>query len=102
MTGESPSGSEGETGEVRARARMYCRAPHARSGMGQSGSTPFACPNCGAQYEIVRVEKDTVVAGEQVTCRRCGGPLSGRDGRFILKYFLVDHRGALPKVRRRA
>jgi hypothetical protein len=27
----------------------------------------------------------------QLECRRCGGPLHGRDGRFILKYFLMDH-----------
>jgi predicted RNA-binding Zn-ribbon protein involved in translation (DUF1610 family) len=71
-------------------------------GMGTSTSTPFACPNCGAQYEVVRVETDTVVVGEQITCRRCGGPLHAREGRYILKYFLVDHRGALPKVRRRS
>jgi hypothetical protein len=28
----------------------------------------------------------------EITCRSCGGPLQGRDGRFLLKYFLVDKR----------
>ena len=25
-----------------------------------------------------------------IECYHCGGPLNGREGRFILKYFLVD------------
>jgi hypothetical protein len=28
----------------------------------------------------------------EITCRSCGGPLQGREGRFLLKYFLVDKR----------
>jgi predicted RNA-binding Zn-ribbon protein involved in translation (DUF1610 family) len=55
-----------------------------------AGVTPFECPNCGAQYKIVRVETDGAVPEGQLTCRTCGGPLHGREGRFILKYFLVD------------
>jgi hypothetical protein len=69
--------------------------------MGESASTPFACPNCDARYEVVRVEANTAGGGEQLTCRRCGAPLNGREGRFILKYFLVDRRGAAPKLVRR-
>jgi hypothetical protein len=38
----------------------------------------------------VRVEAESVSANQQLVCRKCGGPLHGRDGRFILKYFLVD------------
>ena len=51
--------------------------------------TPFACPNCGAQYKLVRVETNEILPDRQLTCRRCGGPLR-REGKFILKYFLVD------------
>jgi predicted RNA-binding Zn-ribbon protein involved in translation (DUF1610 family) len=49
----------------------------------------FLCPNCGAVYELVRVEAETVTADRELTCLACGGPLQGREGRFALKYFLL-------------
>ena len=54
-----------------------------------TGTTPFECPNCGAQYKLVRLETETALADHKITCRKCGGPLAGTEGRFILKYFLV-------------
>jgi hypothetical protein len=60
------------------------------STMSVNGVTPFDCPNCGAQYKLVRVETETALPDEQLTCRRCDGPLHGREGKVILKYFLVD------------
>jgi len=53
-------------------------------------ATPFDCPNCGAQYKLVRVETNETLPDQQLACRKCGGPLQGRQGRFVLKYFLVD------------
>jgi hypothetical protein len=50
----------------------------------------FDCPNCGARYKLVRVEAEMTGADTPVACRCCGAPLEGRDGRHILKYFLVD------------
>jgi DNA-directed RNA polymerase subunit RPC12/RpoP len=50
----------------------------------------FDCPHCGAQYKLVRLEAESVVADRQIACRRCGGPLESHDARHILKYFLVD------------
>jgi predicted nucleic acid-binding Zn ribbon protein len=44
----------------------------------------FDCPNCGAEYKVVRAEGDPP-PDRQIECRRCGGPLQGRDGKFILK-----------------
>jgi len=60
--------------------------------MGRSSSeaTQFVCPTCGAAYKVVRVEAASLEADRPITCRRCGGPLNGREGRFILKYFLTD------------
>ena len=58
--------------------------------MSVAGVTPFACPNCGAQYKLVRVETDEALPDQQLSCRNCGGPLHGREGKFVLKYFLVD------------
>jgi ribosomal protein L34E len=36
------------------------------------------------------VETNKTLPDQQLTCRNCGGPLHGREGKFVLKYFLVD------------
>ena len=58
--------------------------------MSSAGTSAFECPTCSAQYKVVRVKAESVSANQQLVCRKCGGPLHGRDGRFIVKYFLVD------------
>jgi hypothetical protein len=50
----------------------------------------FDCPNSNAQYKLVRAEADPVATYRQIECYHCGGPLKGREGQLILKYFLVD------------
>jgi hypothetical protein len=55
-----------------------------------TAATRFECPACGAIYALVRVEVDAVKSTDQLACRSCGGPLDSYDGRFILKYFLID------------
>ncbi len=55
-------------------------------------SPSFKCPNCGTLYEVVRVEA-AAAHDSEITCRACGGPLRGREGEFILKYFLVARPG---------
>ena len=48
-------------------------------------------PNCGAKYEVVRVEAPQArTTDREITCISCGGPLFGREGPFLLKYFLVS------------
>jgi predicted RNA-binding Zn-ribbon protein involved in translation (DUF1610 family) len=54
-----------------------------------TSTTPFECPNCGAQYKLVRVETETALPEQKIACRKCGGPLPATEGPFILKYFLV-------------
>jgi predicted Zn finger-like uncharacterized protein len=49
----------------------------------------FTCPNCKALYEVVEVEAGPETADREVTCQVCGGPLTGREGKFVLKYFLL-------------
>ena len=46
----------------------------------------FHCPNCEAEYKVVRVEAPPTHDG-QVICLSCGGPLQNREGKFVLKYF---------------
>jgi hypothetical protein len=57
-----------------------------------SKPTPFECPHCKAKYDVVRMEAPGVEADTQVSCISCGGPLPGREGPFLLKYFLVSRR----------
>jgi hypothetical protein len=50
---------------------------------------PFTCPNCKALYEVVKVEAGPETADGEITCQVCGGPLTAREGKFVLKYFLL-------------
>jgi predicted RNA-binding Zn-ribbon protein involved in translation (DUF1610 family) len=49
----------------------------------------FDCSQCGARYVIIRVEVPSA-GNEQVACVKCGANLPARDGRFALKYFLME------------
>jgi hypothetical protein len=60
-------------------------------------ATRFDCPNCDAEYKLVRAEAGPP-PDRQIVCRRCGSPLQGREGNFILKYFLVDR----PRIQAKA
>jgi hypothetical protein len=59
---------------------------------------PFTCPRCQALYQVVKVEAGPESDNREITCRACGGPLVGREGKFVLKYFLL--RKAIPSRRR--
>ena len=57
---------------------------------------------CKASYQVVKMEAPPAMNERQLTCLRCGGPLNGREGRFVLKYFFTDRFGnvkPLPKRR---
>jgi hypothetical protein len=62
---------------------------------------PFACPSCAARYKLVRVEAAADRTDPEITCRSCGGPLQAREGRYALKYFLVDRPRAQARKGRR-
>ena len=49
----------------------------------------FKCPHCTTRYHVVQVEADPSTEVE-IDCLVCDQPLPSRDGRFILKYFLLD------------
>jgi transcription elongation factor Elf1 len=67
--------------------------------MAEPEETRFNCPNCNAQYKVVRVEAPALANVEEITCVICSAPLQARDDKFVLKYFLV---GAKPKRERRS
>ena len=53
----------------------------------------FACPNCNALYELVKVEAGPETVDREMACRSCGTPLSAMEGKFVLKYFLLRKAG---------
>ena len=57
----------------------------------------FKCPHCQALYQIVEAGPETVF--QKVTCCVCGGPLPAREGKFVLKYFLLRKAGRVQKWR---
>ena len=58
----------------------------------------FKCPNCEATYHVVKAEAGPGSANREITCRTCGGLLPGREGNFVMKYFLLRKPG---RTRRR-
>jgi hypothetical protein len=55
-----------------------------------ASSSRFNCPNCGALYEVVRVEAENVAVDRELACLSCGAPFQARQGWFVLKYFLLE------------
>jgi hypothetical protein len=51
----------------------------------------FTCPNCGALYQIIKVEAGPESDSREIVCLVCGGPLAAREGEFVLKYFLQSY-----------
>jgi hypothetical protein len=66
----------------------------------EKNKTTFTCPNCNALYQIVRQEAGPETVNREITCRACGGPLPNREGKFILKYFLVRKGGHIQRWRK--
>jgi hypothetical protein len=67
--------------------------------MGKSSTFNFfTCPKCKALYEVVKVEAGPETDKREIICSACCGPLAGREGKFVLKYFLL--RKAIPPRRR--
>ena len=82
-----------------------CSVEFNNSDMGRyiaGGRRPtFTCPNCQALYEVVKVEAGPETTLQEVTCLSCGGPLAAREGKFVLKYFLLREASRVQKSRRR-
>ena len=69
--------------------------------MAKATAVFFNCPHCNALYQVIKAEAGPETIDSEIPCRACGGPLPGRTGSFVLKYFLL--RKALrpdPRARR--
>lgn len=77
-------------------------APLYSASMPNTATHTFRCPNCEAEYKIVRVEA-APTCDKQLICLSCGAPLRNRGSKFALKYFRVSDgkelgRGNRPKL----
>jgi predicted Zn finger-like uncharacterized protein len=66
-----------------------------------SSFNSFTCPNCEALYYIVKAEAGPETVFQEVPCRVCAAPLVGREGNFVLKYFLLREAARVQKWRGR-
>jgi hypothetical protein len=56
----------------------------------RAGNPPmYYCPNCDALYQIVRVEAAPETSFREIACGDCGAPFPVREGKFVLKYFML-------------
>ena len=63
-------------------------------------SAHHCCPNCNALYQVVKVEAGPQTAYRAINCRACGAPLPPREGKFVVKYFLLRTGGRIQRWRR--
>jgi hypothetical protein len=49
----------------------------------------YFCQNCNALYQIVKVEAGPESVSPGIICLECRAPFQERDGKFILKYFML-------------
>jgi hypothetical protein len=57
--------------------------------MAKATAVFFNCPHCNALYQVIKAEGGPETIDSEIPCRACGGPLPGRTGSFVLKYFLL-------------
>jgi hypothetical protein len=68
------------------------------SGGAKMADGTFTCPSCRAPYQVVKCERGPETVDHDLTCRSCEAPFPGRDGNFVLKYFMLrkaDRKGAM-------
>jgi hypothetical protein len=58
----------------------------------------FSCPHCDALYQVIKTEAGPETNDRAITCCICSEPLPAREGKFVLKYFLM--RKAIRKQRK--
>ena len=73
-----------------------------RCDMPDPNSIPLVhCSNCQALYQVVKAQAGPETVDLEIACRVCNGPLTAREGQFVLKYFLLREASRLD-IRRAA
>ena len=49
----------------------------------------FTCPSCAALYQIIKAKAGPETEAAELACLVCSKSLTPRDGKFVLKYFLL-------------
>jgi predicted Zn finger-like uncharacterized protein len=65
-----------------------------------SQSDDFTCPQCGAEYKVVRMSPQSVLAAQTVKCLHCPAEFMARNGDLILKYFLLKRPARQAQIRK--
>ena len=79
----------GDDNLVTIRGDRHHSTGHTMPGSRLSACNSFTCPNCRALYHVVKAEAGPETDSREIVCRACGRPLAGREGGFVLKYFLL-------------
>jgi hypothetical protein len=53
----------------------------------------FNCPKCKMLYHFVKAQAGPESVDGEIGCCHCGEPLPGREGQYVLKYFLLRDTG---------
>jgi hypothetical protein len=61
----------------------------------------FNCPNCQPLYQLIKHAAEPKSNERQITCRACGAPFPGREGKFGLKYLMLREASRVQRWRRR-
>ena len=67
--------------------------------MGVPKKSSFICPLCNALYQIVRQAAGPETVYSEITCHACGFPLPNREGKYVLKYFLLRKGARVKRVK---
>jgi hypothetical protein len=80
---------------LKCKPNEKCVCGHSMAGGRRPSFVSFTCPNCQALYHvvIVKAERGPETVDHDLTSRSCGAPLPGREGNFVLKYFLLRKAG---------
>jgi hypothetical protein len=57
--------------------------------MPKGGFKFFTCPNCKSLYEVIKTEVASGTDNRDKTRCACGSSFAGREGKFVLKYFIL-------------
>jgi hypothetical protein len=63
------------------------------------GPQSYFCAVCDALYQVSKTEGEDKAADLEVTCLACGAPFPAREGKFVLKYFMLRKAARLRRGR---
>src|SRR5262249_6468517 len=78
--GEWPSKPRGEAERCPEWTPIPTATVHILWSMTHSQPKPFKCPNCSADYKVVRVEAPVSDAFQEITCKSCRAPFGAVKG----------------------